>query len=248
MKKQEDKILEISALTEDLETRKKALELKCSRLEVEAMEAKAEIEQKTKAYEQQLEEWRNKCKELESSYVSKYNKWNMKKNQMLNVVNFQSSNLEKMKLSWESIKQDVMQEQKVYAEECNQLGVNLKSLAHAAENYQVVVAENRKLFNEIQELKGNIRVYCRIKPFTAGAKEKQSIIEHIGEDNLVVANPTKQGKDALRSFKFNKVFGPEATQADVYADIQALTRSVLDGYNVCIFAYGQTGSGKTYTM
>jgi Kinesin motor domain len=25
-------------------------------------------------------------------------------------------------------------------------------------------------------------------------------------------------------------------------------RSVLDGYNGCIFAYGQTGSGKTYTM
>lgn len=58
------------------------------------MEAKAEIEQKTKAYEQQLEEWRNKCKELESCYVSKNNEWNMKKNRMLNVVNFQSSNLE----------------------------------------------------------------------------------------------------------------------------------------------------------
>lgn len=31
-------------------------------------------------------------------------------------------------------------------------------------------------------------------------------------------------------------------------DTQPLIRSVLDGYNVCIFAYGQTGSGKTYTM
>lgn len=30
--------------------------------------------------------------------------------------------------------------------------------------------------------------------------------------------------------------------------MQPLVRSVLDGYNVCIFAYGQTGSGKTYTM
>ena len=27
--------------------------------------------------------------------------------------------------------------------------------------------------------------------------------------------------------------------------MQPLIRSVLDGYNVCIFAYGQTGSGKT---
>ena len=34
----------------------------------------------------------------------------------------------------------------------------------------------------------------------------------------------------------------------IYADTQSLIRSVLDGYNVCIFAYGQTGSGKTYTM
>ena len=35
---------------------------------------------------------------------------------------------------------------------------------------------------------------------------------------------------------------------EVYEDTQPLVRSVLDGFNVCIFAYGQTGSGKTYTM
>ena len=55
-------------------------------------------------------------------------------------------------------------------------------------------------------------MYCRIKPFLSGTKEKHSIVEHVGEDDLVVANPSKQGKDALRSFKFNKVFGPASTQ------------------------------------
>lgn len=35
---------------------------------------------------------------------------------------------------------------------------------------------------------------------------------------------------------------------EVFSDTQQLIRSVLDGYNVCIFAYGQTGSGKTFTM
>lgn len=27
-----------------------------------------------------------------------------------------------------------------------------------------------------------------------------------------------------------------------------MIKSVIDGYNACVFAYGTTGSGKTYTM
>lgn len=117
------------------------------------------------------------------------------------------------------------------------------------ENYHQVLAENRRLFNEVQDLKGNIRVYCRIRPLLPGQSGKQSIIERIGDDGqLVVTNPSKQGKDGHRMFKFNKVYGLAASQEMVYSDIQPFIRSVLDGYNVCIFAYGQTGSGKTYMM
>jgi len=61
--------------------------------------------------------------------------------------------------------------------------------------------------------KGNIRVYCRIRPFLQGQNKKQTSIEYTGENGeLVVANPLKQGKDTYRLFKFNKVFGPESTQ------------------------------------
>ncbi|AQK94956.1 kinesin-related protein3 [Zea mays] len=71
----------------------------------------------------------------------------------------------------------------------------------------------------------------------------------MGENGeLLISNPFKQGKDGHRMFKFNKVFTPFASQGMLFSDIQPLIRSVLDGFNVCIFAYGQTGSGKTYTM
>ena len=36
-----------------------------------------------------------------------------------------------------------------------------------AEKYRVTTEENRRLYNEVQDLKGNIRVFCRVRP--AGA-------------------------------------------------------------------------------
>ncbi|KAI9088140.1 hypothetical protein K1719_030117 [Acacia pycnantha] len=234
----------LSMLKEELETTKDT----CLRLEAETEGAKGELNQKSKEYELQINDLVSKVTEFEASSDSKHQKWNMEKDQLQKAVDFQYSSLQKIKLSWQSIEQDVLKERKMYTEECNQLGVRLKPLVDATNNYHVVLAENRRLFNEVQELKGNIRVYCRIRPFLPGLKEKRSIVEHISERNLVIANRSKQGKEALRSFEFNKIFGPTTSQEDVYSDIQPFIRSVLDGYNACIFAYGQTGSGKTYTM
>ena len=36
-----------------------------------------------------------------------------------------------------------------------------------AEKYRTTQEENRRLYNEVQDLKGNIRVFCRVRP--AGA-------------------------------------------------------------------------------
>ena len=51
-----------------------------------------------------------------------------------------------------------------------------------------------------------------------------------------------------KRFAFDRVFGPDATQSDVYAEVSPLVVGALDGFSACVFAYGQTGSGKTHTM
>ena len=60
---------------------------------------------------------------------------------------------------------------------------------------------------------GNIRVYCRIRPFLPGQNKRSTTIDFVGENGeLLIANPSKQGKDGHRMFKFNKVYSPAATQ------------------------------------
>jgi kinesin family protein C1 len=126
----------------------------------------------------------------------------------------------------------------------------------------------RKLHNMIQELKGNIRVYCRVRPL--GSNPADTIVQDGEEPEFkavsfiendpdqrsieILGAPTtnatstglNEGKKYL--FQFDKVFRPDARQKDVFVEISQLVQSALDGYKVCIFAYGQTGSGKTYTM
>ncbi|NXA41631.1 KIFC3 protein, partial [Eudromia elegans] len=106
----------------------------------------------------------------------------------------------------------------------------------------------KKCHNELVRLKGNIRVFGRVRPLTkedGAAAEAGSAVTFDPDDDAVL-HLSHKGKQV--SFELDKVFPPKATQEDVFREVQALVTSCIDGYNVCIFAYGQTGAGKTYTM
>ncbi|KAG6389282.1 hypothetical protein SASPL_150747 [Salvia splendens] len=182
-------------------------------LKSKAEESKDKLEKKILNIESLLTDSRKKVKELEDSSESKLMHWKRKEQRYRQFIDSKVVSIQDLRLASESIKQEVSKIKNVYAEEFYNFGLNLKGLVEAAENYHSVLDENRKLYNEVQDLKGNIRVYCRVRPFLSGQSAKQTTMQYLGENGeLVVMNPSKPGKESHRLFKFNKVFGPASTQ------------------------------------
>ena len=113
-----------------------------------------------------------------------------------------------------------------------------------------------------QQKKGaqNITVAVRVRPLTKAERDRHAypttkVLDH---EHVLVSDPDDKmgGLDYLRLDKtktkhycFDHSFGPEAAQAEVYAQTaRELVPRVVEGYNACCFAYGATGAGKTFTM
>lgn len=114
--------------------------------------------------------------------------------------------------------------------------------------YKEEQKKRKTLLNELEDMKGKVRVYCRIRPFSTKEKtdadKAQPCVNITDEVSLVVGTQ----KNRMKDYNFDSVFGLNSTQEEVFDDTKRLIQSAIDGYNVCIFAYGQTGSGKTFTI
>uniref|UniRef100_A0A3Q3BH03 Carboxy-terminal kinesin 2-like n=1 Tax=Kryptolebias marmoratus TaxID=37003 RepID=A0A3Q3BH03_KRYMA len=101
---------------------------------------------------------------------------------------------------------------------------------------------------------GNIRVFCRVRPLVDGGLSNHIQLAASDDKSIMLAKTEEShtGKNTETQknyhFSFDRVFGHQASQQEIFEEISLLVQSALDGYNVCCFAYGQTGSGKTYTM
>lgn len=110
----------------------------------------------------------------------------------------------------------------------------------------------KKLHNDMEDLKGKIRVYVRIRPYSNSERERGCQEAVVRDGKMTVLVKGVGTPDAKKFYDFDQVFGGPSTdgnsQVDIFKDTKHLIMSVVDGYNVCIFAYGQTGAGKSYTM
>jgi len=116
-----------------------------------------------------------------------------------------------------------------------------QQLGEAAARIASLTAMHATLHDQLVELKGNIRVVCRLRPM--GSAKGLCVASRSSPFQVTLANKTTTAQ-----YNFDQVFGPSASQSMVFDCVKPLVKSALDGRDVCLLAYGQTGSGKTHTL
>lgn len=165
--------------------------------------------------------------------------------------------LQAMKDKATFLESDSQAQSQAFAELHRQTQEAIQAAAEANSKLRSEETLRRKLHNQVQELKGNIRVFCRVRPVLSADEDEAAKMSYPDERDeskeLMVMGPEQ--KSALgnittskNAFSFDRVFGQSSQNLEIFEEINQLVQSALDGYNVCIFCYGQTGSGKTYTM
>lgn len=130
----------------------------------------------------------------------------------------------------------------------------------------------RRISGEVQfgaASKANLKVVVRLRPQNQREDDKGArCVVDVMDEHMLVFDPKEDDGDGFffkgtkqrcrdlskrqpleKKFAFERVFGDQATNAEVYeATAHPLVDTLLQGYNCCVFAYGATGAGKTFTM
>jgi hypothetical protein len=82
-------------------------------------------------------------------------------------------------------------------------------LAGVAEKFKDEQTKRRTLLNELEDIKGKIRVYCRIRPFSKTELEDAEKAKMCVEINDTMSLTVRGRIDNI--YNFDSVFGPETT-------------------------------------
>jgi hypothetical protein len=96
----------------------------------------------------------------------------------------------------------------------------------------------KRYFNQMEDMKGKIRVYARTRPLSSKDIREEASFALTFPDEFTLEHPWKEEKKP-RSYQFDSCFNGNTTQEEIFEDTKYLVQSAVDGYNVCIFAYGQ---------
>lgn len=119
-----------------------------------------------------------------------------------------------------------------------------RSAVKSSKHVDPKVAARNAALNSMGGVK--VDVFVRVRP--PNEREQNDTL------NVVVSKETqeiilKDPNDHEQKYKYDKVYGPDTSQLQIYEDAVApIIEQVARGMSCAIFAYGQTGSGKTYTM
>ncbi|KAK8623083.1 hypothetical protein V6N13_117976 [Hibiscus sabdariffa] len=136
--------------------------------------------------------------------------------------------IEDLKLFFRETRLEVRRFHSSWEADIKRLEHHVSDLEVASSSYLKILQENQMLFNEVLDLKGKIRIYCRVRPFLPGELKDQSTVDYIGENgSILIVNSLRKVKDSKKVFSFDKVFGPTSSQ-DIYNNTQLNGLTVPD--------------------
>lgn len=119
-----------------------------------------------------------------------------------------------------------------------------ESLLLAQDKLYMVNIERMQLHNQVLDLRGNIRVFARVRPPLEDEEDKTTCSFNFADETALEIQSneliTTGGRKQLKhDFAFDHVFNPNTHQEEIFEIVAPMIQSALDGYNVCIFAYGK---------
>lgn len=262
----------IKELTRDLEQRPKTEDFEKLKVALAAQEK--QLKEVGASQNQQLKDLNNKIAELTQNHAGQLKQLEIvsasaskESSETIAKINSQLSELEKIRKNLEKQLKSEISEKALMAaelEEVKKVAGQAAELTKQVGEMTIIIAglrekavikdtelkdslrQRKLLHNQLEDMKGKIRVFCRIRPLSNSENERGCTNITTIVDEFTLTCEAKPG--IIKPYMYDSIFGPNSTQDEVFEDTKRVVQSAIDGYNVCVFAYGQTGSGKTFTM